>query len=179
MVWKRTALLLVTVFVLGCSAFAGAAGSPSVDNGALTTASAGEVVLSEKTNEIISAIQQLVSGGGTPAEFFGTSVAGQIASLLPAGISVDDLELDEVVAVNLSGYSPSALAEMGLELGLPTYYADGATVIVLVGITAADGSMEWIPVQGEASSGKVHLAFDDETAEKMDGIIVFAVLSAK
>lgn len=171
---KWITLLLLASMLLSVTAVAGAS-SPSISNSALTTVSgAGSVVDDPLVQAVVSAIGQ---HSGSAASYFGTSIASAIARLLPSGVSADSLNVTEAVAVDVSGYTAADLRN-GITLSTPTYFADGAVVIVVIGIPDANGGVNWIPVKATVSGGAIQLKVSSSTAAKMTGVVTFVILSA-
>lgn len=172
---KWMAALLALVMVVGMGSLA-LASSPSITTDDLTS----EEVTPDQA--AIDAIGTFIgSGEGTAADYFGADVKDAIASLLPAGISADDLELYEVVAADTTAYTEDQL-KAGITLRLPTAFQDGDTVIVLVGVPDGQGGVVWTPVKATVSNGQLTLKFPAKLAASFVGAnepAIFAVLGAK
>lgn len=154
--WMALALALVMVL----SSVSVLASSPSIttsdltsDGGTLDTA-------------VVSAISQhIASTGGAAIDYFGDDIEKQVARLLPSGVSAKNLVLYEAVAINTASYTESQL-KSGISIDVPSGFADGATVIILVGIPDGLGGVEWFPVKATVSRGQLSLKLSSKVAKK-------------
>ncbi len=147
--WVAMALALV-MMLFGTVAFAS---SPSIMTSDLTSEGSTLDVA------VVSAISEYIASTGGPAiDYFGDGVKGQVAKLLPADVSADDLVLYEAVAVNTATYTAAQLTS-GIKIAVPSGFAKDAIVIILMGIPNGQGGVEGSPLGQLFLKGSFSLSF--------------------
>lgn len=171
---KWMAALLALVMMVGMGSMALASSSITTDD--LTSEEA------TPDQAVVTAVSAFINAGqGSSADYFGAAIKAEIAKMLPAGMTADDLVLDDVVTVDPTVYTEEQL-KAGIELSLATSYADGETVIVLIGVPDGLGGVVWTPVKATVSGGQLTLKFSDKLAAAFIGSkepVIFAVLTEK
>lgn len=120
----------------------------------------------------------LVTDDGEPVtNYFSDAVKAEIARKLPAGVSLESLQLNEIVTLAAMAYDP-AYGDVVTTFEFPTQYEDGEPIVALLCIFDAAGNEEWIVLEAEAKDGKVNITFTQEALEKMQNTnAALAILS--
>ena len=130
---------------------------------------------SDEVLEQIADIYDFVSVNNTaPIKYFSEEIVQKIAGLLPEGIDLDGLSMNEFVTVETCGCDGTyENGQAHVYFDLATKYEDTQYAVALVGIFSGRGSdgklaVEWIPLTTEITEGKLKVEFDLETLKKMN-----------
>lgn len=129
-----------------------------------------EIAIVEPTDEVVTAltavIEAVINGTKTVAEVYTTDTQDAIAAKLPEGAKVEDLELNEVVAISAPAYK----AEDGSATATFTFataYTPAQTLVAVV-TTYKAGVAEEDVVDAEANAdGSVTVAFTADVMAKV------------
>lgn len=129
--------------------------------------------------EIASIYTFTVENGAPVIDYFGDDVKSQVAALLPEGLDLNSLVLNELVTVEISNLENALLdGDILVSFTFATTYEDGQNLVVLVGILSDNGETQWIPLEATAQEGVVKVHFTAEALEMaMDALFALAVLS--
>ena len=98
-------------------------------------------------------------------EWFGSDVLTEMNSLV-ADASDKTMKLLEFRGFNPTSYTDAQLSA-GIELSFSREFADGDVIVVLTGIRAEQGGMEWYPARASVSNGKLIVQSDEAVASKI------------
>ena len=124
-----------------------------------------EVAAAQSTLEAIDAF--LTANGLPVVEYFGADVQAAIAEKLPADVAANDLVMRDFVALPLNdmaaAYDPS-YGDITLQLEFPVDFAEGDTVVALLGIIdPATGLTTWVVLDAVVNAdGFVEITFTEE-----------------
>lgn len=132
-----------------------------------------EIVESETVNEEISKIIDHVNNPADPkpaVTYFPEEVQNRIKEGLPEGANADDLDLDEVVALDLSAgnIQIEGIDRVSVTFKLDTKYTYPQKIFPVLGIYDENKNVAWENVTGEVlENGDVKVYFTAEQLNKM------------
>lgn len=125
------------------------------------------------------AIRGLLAAGSPLIGYFPAQVQELIISVLPAGHSVQGLELNEIVPLHFVGYSQDD-GDVSVSIQFVTPYAAGQLLVPVLGIVQSDGSIQWHVLTCQLVDGVVQITIPQEIANQIgDKLVVLAMLSEK
>ena len=124
-----------------------------------------------------TAIANIVATGAPAVSFFPPETQASIAGTLPVGLPAADLELNELLPLSFSGYTAGS-GDILLPIQFATAYQDGQTLVPVLGIVQADGSIEWHVLTATVSGGIVTVTIPGDVAALIGNKpVVLAMLS--
>lgn len=135
------------------------------------------VALSADATAQLAEITAFVAGNAPVINYFGDAVAAEVAALLPVGFDATTLVMNELISARVSQYVPGT-EDVPVFFTFATAYADGAVIVVLVGIKDGN-SVTWVPLRAEVTGGLVKIFFTQSVLALInDREVMLAVLSA-
>lgn len=169
---KKFSFLLVLVLMVFAMSAALAEAVPSKDADDMTSvdqivAADGvevpedfEVVIAEPSEEVGAEMDQisdwLAMEDAKVMDYFAEDVAAQVGQKLPEGVAAADLMAYEVIPMETNNYDET-IGDVTVVLTVATPYADGQPIVALLGLPAADGTMQWTALDAAVVNGKVEV----------------------
>jgi hypothetical protein len=196
---KKLSLILVALLLTLSMAIAANAATPSVMatdvpiTNATTSTGAPippdfmtDVSVPEQISPVIQATFTALSEAITSGEPLSQAlalpeetVAAINDSLAASGLTLDNLTLSEFIPLQVGVFNAEELGNVSSEFEFMTPFTEGEALVVLVGVTGADGAVQWLPCPAVATaSGSVQITFPAEVLAEMVGKqVMLAVLS--
>lgn len=121
-------------------------------------------------NEIQSFYQYVNNETGTkaPIGYFPEAVQQAVQEKLPEDIAEDTLQVNEMISLQTYNYD-TKYGDVTVEIAFATVYQEGSTVVVLVGLSDADGNIEYVVVDAYVTpSGSLMVVFPQELLLRME-----------
>lgn len=130
-----------------------------------------ELVISETLSEEAAAeidrLYQFVSTNNqSPAMYYNESIREQMAGLLPDGVLLGDLQLNEFVSLEMRNFS-EAQGDTIASFRFATQYQDGQPVVASVVIFGLNGETTTVPLKAEVEGGLVKVLFPQDMLVRM------------
>lgn len=116
-----------------------------------------------KSEQVLAEIFNFVTvNNAAPVKYFPTDVQQEIAAKLPEGTNVDNLKMNEFVAIETKNFDTSYGA-VETKIQVASTYKAGQKIVAVVGYVGADGKMVWAAIDAEVGEdGLVSVIFPEE-----------------
>ena len=118
---------------------------------------------------VTAELQQLISftRNNAPAAYFPADIQSVIASLLPAGVTLDSLQLNELSALSVTGFGGTSDFVM-VPFSFDTVYSAFQRLFPVVGLYDAQGNVTWTMAESaELEDGLVNITFSNQLLFRM------------
>ena len=135
-----TALATASKDVGGMTGGGTSSGSGSGSEAGYSVSVGVNTVLTSAQKQLVDDILGQITGATSPIAYFGDDVKAELEALLP-GVDVDALQLNELTAITVTGYS-IINGSLTINCVFPTKYTVGQNVAVVIGVQQ-NGVMVW------------------------------------
>lgn len=106
-------------------------------------------------------------GTKAPAGFFSDDVQAEIGAKLPEGVSLEDLQVNEIISLKVEDYD-TTFGDVVVQMAFATVYDADAVVVVLLTLISADGTMEQVTVDASVNAdGTLSITYTQDVLVKM------------
>ncbi len=103
-----------------------------------------------------------------PAGWFDADTLLAMQEKLPEGLSMNDLQLTELMSVVVNGTTDEAY--VSAEFAMEGVYPVGTPIIAMIGCADADGQIQWVLLNGKIAEGnQIHVELPAELVNSIQG----------